>query len=116
MAGRWKKFDDLEGNLEKKLDQAIIKGGNETLEEAVKSAKANHPGWATKTGAAEKSIQVTSPMHRDGHKYRGKFGSKGVKYFIWLEIGTRYHAADHTLRRAADIAFPRVWDKIRSHL
>lgn len=117
MAGRWKKFDLPEKILGDKVEKAILKGGNDTLNEATQHAKKNHPGWATRTGKAEQSIQVVTLMQRiDATHYKGVFGSREVDYFIWLEIGTRYHPGDHTLRRAADIVFPRVWDKIRAYL
>lgn len=116
MAGRWKKFDDIYKGSMKFVEPAIIKGGNDTLTQAVAHAKANHPGWSNVTGAAERSIQVTQQMQKSGQTYKGKFGSKGVRYFIWLEIGTAFREGDRTIRRAADAVFPRVWDNVRKYL
>lgn len=117
MAGRWTRFDDVGKAVSNKVELAILKGGGKTLAQAAESARRNHPGWRNQTFKAERSIQVTEPMHKGSNgQFSGNFGSKGVDYFIWLEIGTRFHPGDHTLRRAADRTFPKVWDNIKEYL
>lgn len=117
MAGRWKRFDPLGHIITDKVEKAILKGGGKTLSQAVESAKKNHPGWRTRTGKAERSIKITRPFEKTGEgKFSGAIGSTGVDYFIWLEIGTRFHPGDHTLRRAADRTFPRLWDNVKEYL
>jgi len=112
----WKKFDDLPSALQHRIEQAIVAGGNDTLAESVIQAKGNHPGWENRTGAAEGSIAMRGMKAVGNGHYKGRFGSYGIAYFIWLEIGTQAHAADHTIRRAADKVFPSVWNAIRRHL
>jgi hypothetical protein len=94
------------------LEQAILRGMDKTLGEAVAPAKVETP---VITGTAQGSIKFT-PSIKEGTKYVGYFGSYDVDYFIWLEIGARGRAGHHMLRRAADITFPKLNENIRSEM
>lgn len=83
-------------------------GIDQTMAEAVQSAKSNHPGWQNRTGTAEGSIQMR-PAEVSGNVVRGTWGSFDVKYFIHLEM------IDSTLRRAADNAYPKLQQRIREN-
>lgn len=114
--GGWTKFSDLSAAAQAHINQAVIKGGNDTLAQSVIQAKQNHPGWKNVTGAAEGSIALRGMQESGGGHFKGQFGSYGVIYFKWLEIGTERHNADHTIRRAADVTFPHVWENVRKYL
>ena len=106
----------IRSRVNQRLEAAVIAGINDTTAAAVISAKRNHPGWKNRTGAAEGSIRQRPAVIVGQNRYRGGFGSFAVFYFIFLELGTRFITADHTLRRAADAEFPRIGANIARHL
>lgn len=100
---------------QKVMGVAVPNAMNDTTAAAAIFAKGNHPGWRNRTGTAEGSIRG-DPARRDGDRWVALFGSFDVNYFIWLEIGTRFFEGDNTLRRAADVEFPRLAERIRKYL
>jgi hypothetical protein len=105
------KGDALKAQIDKATESAV----NETLDDAVAQAKSNHPGWKNETGNAEAGIRAEkAKKHGDGH-YEGQLVGE-TPYDIFLEIGARGHAGDHTLRRAADVHFPKLGEKIKKRL
>lgn len=101
-------------NVRRDLDRAIADGMNDTTAAAAIRAKGNHPGWNNVTGVAEGSIRG-DPARKTGRGWHALFGSFDVDYFIWLEIGARGRSGDRTIRRAADIEFPKLPDRIATH-
>lgn len=93
-------------------ERNILAAINETTARAAIFAKRNH-GWSNRTGTAEGSIRMEPAVKVGANRYRGRFGSFDVAYFIYLELGTRFMRADHTLRRAADAEFPRLPARLR---
>jgi hypothetical protein len=93
----------------KKVRDASFRGIDKTMAECVIHAKDNHPGWQNQTGTAEGSIQIADFARREGKYIVGRWGSKQVNYFIWLEL--KHGAA---LRRAADAVYPRLNEHIRA--
>jgi hypothetical protein len=92
------------------VEQAAIIGVDRTLEAAVAHAKANHE-WKNRTGRAEASIQNV-PARRVGDEIVGQFGSYGVDYFRYLELGTSKMEAMPCLRPAEDATFHLLDDFI----
>lgn len=97
------------------MERAIPKAMDDTTAAASIRAKQNHPGWRNRTGIAEGSIRG-EPARRAPEGWLALFGSFGVDYFIWLEIGARGRAGDHTIGRAADVEFPKLPGRVREHL
>jgi hypothetical protein len=98
----------LEWEGEKVADVALrasLAGIDETTERTAAHARANHPGWKSVTGEAERSIHTErAQMTSDGPK--GLVGG-GVPYFIWLEL-----KRGSALRHAADVTFRGLGDAI----
>ncbi len=113
MSFRWN------GNkVKRKARRAAKDAINETIAEAVRHAKQNHPGWKNRTGTAEGSIRVIEFAHREGNRTVGLWGSIGVDYGLWGSIGVDYmiwlelkHGA--ALRSAGDATYPKLADHIR---
>jgi hypothetical protein len=99
-------------DIESQLLGVVPKAMDDTTAAAAIRAKQSHPGWKNVTGTAEGSIRG-DPAKRFSSGWRALFGSFDVAYFIWLEIGARGRAGDHTIRRAADIEFPSLGRRIR---
>lgn len=98
---------DLEWNGEAiadEIERDVKDAMNDTLDDAVAYAKANHE-WKNRTGRAEASIQMR-PAKKIGNTIRGQFGSYGVNYFKFLELGTSKMKAMPCLRPAEDAIFP----------
>lgn len=107
----WTKVDPI--RVPKLSDASILRAIDDTTAAAAISAKSNH-GWHNRTGAAESSIRFEPARKVGPSLFRGLFGSFAVDYFIFLELGTRYMRADHTLRRAADAEFPSIARRLRA--
>ena len=85
-----------------RVRDAEVRAVNAALAEGVDRARSNHPGWKTVTGATERAF-TTEKARRDGTRTVGELGNS-APHFIFLEIGARGHAGDHTIRRAGDVA------------
>ena len=92
-----------------KTRDAAKRGVNLTMAEAVVQAKNNHPGWKNITSKAEGSIQILQGAKQMGNGAQGMWGSRGIKYMIWLELN---HGA--ALRNSAAITYPNLDRNIRS--
>jgi hypothetical protein len=101
-------------NVQRDLDRAIEGAMNDTTAAAAIQAKRNHSGWRNVTGTAEGSIRG-QPARKSGRGWSALFGSFDVDYFIWLEIGARGRAGDRTLRRAADVEFPKLAGRVAAN-
>jgi hypothetical protein len=93
-----------------KVHDAERAGLEETGEKMVERARSSHPSWRSQTGDAENSI-TTDPVERTESGARLRFGST-LGRFIFLEIGSRGHAGDHTLRRASDVEGGHLAERI----
>lgn len=101
--------------LKAQIDKATESAMNETLDDAVAQAKSNHPGWKNETGNAEAGIHAEKATRNGAERYEGQLVGE-TPYDIFLEIGANGRAGDHTLRRAGDIHFPKVGEKIKQKL
>lgn len=104
--------------IEDRMVKAARKGVDVTTAEGANYAKEHHP-WQNRTGTAEGSIQSRPAIVIEGGLVRGEFGSYGVDYFIWLEIGTNKMGAMPCLRPALDVVgkrlagnIKRAWDEL----
>jgi hypothetical protein len=102
-------------DVSERTGEAVQAAMNDTTAAAAIFSKGNHPGWNNVTGTAEGSIRG-DPARKDGDVWRALFGSFDVNYFIWLEIGTRFHEGDNTIRRGADAEFPKLAERIAKYL
>lgn len=102
----WKGAD-----VRRRVEDAARMGIDDTMAAAGIEAKANHSGWKNITGNAEGSISITEPAHKEGGAILGRWGSKAVAYFIWLEL--KHGAA---LRTAADKTYKSLKRRIQAHL
>lgn len=102
----WKRTDRID--VSRLAAPKILAAIDDTTAAAAIQAKSSHPNWQNRTGAAEGSIRMEPAVQVSPTRYRGRFGSFDVDYFIWLEIGANGHPGDFTLRRAADAIFPTL--------
>lgn len=92
--------------------QATRRAVDQTMAEAVNIAKPLAP---FKTGQLRGSIKFI-PSQITGLHVKGRWGSFGVHYAVFQEFGTIYIAAHPFLRPAADQAYPKLRQRIRSNL
>lgn len=131
----WSKVDPIALPLQRVLDAAIPAAIDDTTAAAAIEAKRNH-GWQNRTGTAEGSIRFDPATKVGPGRWRGVFGSFDVMYFIFLELGhfvasargfqyrgghperafARFIKGDHTLRRAADVEFPKIGARLRARM
>ena len=96
----------------KRLIKAAKKGIDKTLKEAATHARANHPGWESRSGKAEQSIKVLQAAEVDSKKtVSGLWGSTGVYYMRFLE-----HEHGSALRTAGDDVYKRLKKNIKEAL
>lgn len=94
---------------------AVPRAMDDTTAAAAIASKSSHPGWKNRTGVAEGSIRGDPARKVSSGRWLARFGSFDVAYFIWLEIGARGRAGDHTIRRGADKEFPKLAERIHAH-
>jgi len=107
--GTWR-GDELRAATERAMSEAMV----EVLDDAVRIARTSHT-WRDRTGAAAASIGREQTPRRVAGRVQAAFFSS-LPRFIWLEIGARGRAGDNTLRRASDVAFPKLGERIRQRL
>lgn len=95
-----------------RVHDAEAEGLAETGERIVDRARSDHPGWKSRTGEAERSI-IHEDVRRDANGSRMRVGSR-LGRFIFLEIGSRGRAGDHTLRRAKDVEAGHLAERIKA--
>lgn len=97
--------------VRRRVDEAARKGIDDTMAAAAIEGKRSHPGWRNRTGTAEGSIAIYQPARKQGSATVGRWGSRGVNYFIFLEI--KHGSA---LRNATDKEYPSLAQRIKEHL
>ena len=102
-------------DFRRRVDQAQRAAVAETVAAAAERARSSHPGWKNVTGATEASITALGEVERDRRGVVGRFGSR-LAHFLFLEIGFRGRAGDHTLRRALDVEGGHLAERIGAHL
>jgi len=95
-------------------DRATEEAMGEVLDEAVRVARTSH-SWEDRTGEASASIQREPTIRRVGERRAGSLFSSLAR-FIYLELGSRGRSGDNTLRRAGDVAFPKLGRRIKRRL
>lgn len=91
-----------------KLTRCSIEGINVTMTEAVIEAKSNHP-WQNRTGTLERSISITDKARRTFNAVVGRWGTKGVRYGLFLELKSEFM----WLRPAADRTYGNLARNIK---
>lgn len=99
--------------IEKQVEEAAKQGVNETMAACILIAKRLTP---VVTGTAQGSIAIQEFAARKGRLILGLWGSRLVLYFIWLEIGARGRPGIMMLRRAADLEYPKLAERIADNL
>lgn len=98
--------------IKARLREAGRRGVNDTLTDAVLAGFQNAP---VRTGRLRESIR-SAPATVEATRIVGEFGSYGVPYAIFVEIGTRKMAGQFYIRRAADATFPTLGERIGANL
>jgi hypothetical protein len=80
-----------------RMTRASILGINRVMSEAVFKAKHEHQ-FTNRSTDAEKSIQIAQPAAESGNLVRGFWGSMMLRYFIYLEMGTRFTKSRTSIR------------------
>lgn len=94
------------------VEDAVMTAMTATLEATAERAKQDHPGWKSRTGEAERSIEV-EPPERDGTAIVGRVVGR-ARHFPFLEGGTKHMPAARTLERAGERECPQLERRIRS--
>lgn len=107
--------------VERKIARAAITGVNQTMSEAVVHAKLDHgpsahsrQRWITRSSFLVTSIRPVVAAFERGTKVIGSWGSAGIMYAVFQEIGTTKIPARPFLRPAADAVYPRLTANIRN--
>lgn len=94
--------------VRERIRRAALEATTETTAAAAARARADHPGWTSRTGRMEASIQAEEAREEDG-RVVARFGSRGVPYFRAVDG----RADSRTLARAAAKEFPSLARRIR---
>jgi hypothetical protein len=78
------------------------------------AARHDHPGWRSQTGEAEGSLAIV-PAKAEGGRIAGGVGF-GIRRGVFLEVTTRGHPGDRTVRRAAERVYRGLAMRIRQEL
>jgi hypothetical protein len=78
------------------------------------AARHDHPGWKSQTGEAEGSLAIV-PAKEEGGRISGAVGF-GIRRGYFLEVTTRGHAGDRTIKRAAERIFRGLAGRISEEL
>lgn len=95
-----------------RVAQAAIQAVNETTAEAVSVARSVVP---VDTGALKASLDAR-PAQQTGSGVSGEFGSYGIDYALYVELGTSRMRAQPYLRPGADAAFPGLPGRLAAML
>lgn len=91
-----------------RIRAATARTVDERAREATTSARQIHPGWTSRTGAAERSIEALT-----GHGLRAAI-SFAVRPLWFLERGWIHHeSGDHTIERAVNAKFRDLVYRVR---
>ena len=95
----------------KRVKRASVIGVNDVMSRSVIQAKLNHPGWINRSGLAEGSIDIVEFAKMTRGAIYGRWGSKGVHYFLYLEL---HHGS--ALRSAGAKLYPQLGKRIKAAL
>lgn len=98
--------------LKRRMDAAARAAMDETNEEAAAVASGYSP---VDTGRLRDSMTYQPAVKRGG-LWMGSFGSEGVDYALYVEVGVRGRAGVFMVRRAADQILPSFMDRVMRHL
>ena len=88
----------------------------EALEETAALAVADaHPNTPIQYGAARGSLRFQAAQEGARGPYVD-WGSFGIEYYIYLELGTSRREGGHMLRDAADHEYPELAGRIKRRL
>jgi len=100
--------------LKDRVRRATEGGLEETVQLAAARARAVHPGWETRTGQTEASIQPRE-LQRERARSVAAFGY-GVRHGVFLEYGFLGRPGALTLEAAARQHFPGLAARISRRL
>jgi hypothetical protein len=83
-----------------------------TAETAAATARHDHPGWRSRTGVGEHSIQPVAP-HTAGTAVLGGVGF-AIRPVRFQERGFRQHPGDRAIERAAQHETHKLIDRLRA--
>lgn len=86
--------------LQRRVKAATVAAVDDLDEAVAEVAKRDHPGWQSRTGEAEASIQAV-PADERGERVVGAVGF-GIGRGRFLEFTTRGHPGDRTINRAME--------------
>lgn len=93
---------------------AVARAIDATLADAVRQAM--QPGYVpVDTGILRGSLEFRR-AERQGDTVSGSFGSYTVEYALFQEIGARGRPGRYYLRRAADVVFPSLPQRLAREL
>ena len=106
-------------NLEWRGREAI-QATEESIAEALEETAAlcvqhAHPNTPIQYGTARGSLRFLPAQVRRG-VITVIWGSFGVAYFIFLELGTRFYTGRHMMRNAAAENYPGIAERIRDRM
>lgn len=96
--------------LMRQMRRAEEAGLEETVELAAARARAVHPGWESRTGETERSIQPRA-LQRQQARTTAAFGF-GVLHGVFLELGFLGRPGAQTVQIAAREHFPQLAARI----
>lgn len=100
--------------VKRHVREAARLGVQSTLEDAVQRARKRHPGWKTRTGRLEASIQIFSIRETFRGGIVGIWGSDEV-YARYQEFGTARMPPNPFLRPSARTSYKRLKFRIKHH-
>jgi HK97 gp10 family phage protein len=101
------KGDKVKADVQRATEEAT----GETTQAAVDAAQSLAP---VVTGAYRASIR-SGQVRSERELVRGSWGA-GVRYAIYVEVGSRGRPGRHVLRRSGDMELPQHWRRIRIRL
>lgn len=103
--------DGLE-RYQKKVKRATARAIDRTMKEAAQQARRHHPGWETRTGTAERDIDIVAAAHASpAGEIMGQWGSIHAGYGGYLE-----RKRDGAMRAAGRAVYPKLRDHLRKEL
>ena len=90
--------DWLGDKMKARMGRASIVGVNQTMAEAVVYAKKNH-AFTNRSSTAEKSIRIQTASRYVNGIVSGIWGSVSIKYFAFLEYGTKLTKSRTSIRQ-----------------
>lgn len=101
-------------DIQKRMREAEEGALEETVQLAAARAQAVHPGWESRTGETEASIQPRA-LQRQRARTTAAFGF-GVRHGVFLELGFLGRPGAQTVQTAAREHFPQLAARISRRL